>query len=340
MLASNWLGRTNLARCGLALAAAALGAAGCTPTSYKITPVPADRRLGERVLMRGKGLAPPKIALIDLEGIMVNAETGNLLRQGEHPVSLLLEKLQRAEGDDRVKALVLRINSPGGSVTASDLMHQEVTRFRARTDKPVVAVCMDVAASGGYYVACACDEIIAQRTSVTGSIGVLMQMFTLHGTLQKIGMTAEAIKSGPNKDAGSLFRKLQPEERELFQQMVNHFHESFLGVVEAGRPELSPEQIRRLADGRVYTAEQALEMGLIDRIGTVRDAVRICAERAGLESPSLVTYHRPLAWKPNIYASTPYPGGQGRQEGRLVLALPGWMTNPTPRFMYLWAPGM
>jgi protease-4 len=312
----------------------ALLVTGCAPTSFKITPVPTARTLQERVLMRGRGLSPPKIALIDVEGVIVNAETGNLLRRGEHPVSLLLEKLQKAESDDRVRGVVL----PGGSVTASDLMYQEILGFRNRSKKPVVAIMMDVAASGGYYVACACDRIIAHRTSVTGSIGVVMQMFTLHGTLKKIGMTADAIKSGPNKDAGSPFRKMEPAERELFQQMVNEFYESFVAVVAANRTGLSTERVRELADGRVYTARQALEAGLIDGIGTIRDAAGFCMDRAGLKTASLVTYHRPLGWKPNIYAASSYP--EAWQDRKLVLSLPEWMTSPTPRFMYLWAPGM
>ncbi|UCG32518.1 MAG: signal peptide peptidase SppA [Phycisphaerales bacterium] len=314
-----------------------LASAGCGPRGLKITPVPVDRTLKERVLMRGEGFSPPKIALIDVEGVLMNADTGGLLEEGEHPVSLLLEKLHKAEADERVKGVVLRINSPGGSVTASDLMYQEIQGLKARTGKPIVAVFMDVAASGGYYVACACDEIIAHRTSVTGSIGVVMQMFTVYGTMEKIGMTADAIKSGPNKDAGSPFRSMEAAERELFQEMVNEFYEQFLRIVTKGRPQLTPERIRELADGRVFTAEQALEAGLVDRIGTLRDALAVCAERTGLESPQVVVYHRPLAWKPNIYAQSPYPGAQ--RDHKLVLALPSWMTSPAPRFMYLWAPG-
>ena len=335
------LSRKNLivrAQICCALSGLVLASAGCGPRGVKITPVPVDRSLKERVLMRGKGLSPPKIALIDLDGVLVNAETGSLLEEGENPVSLLLEKVHKAEADDRVKAVLLRINSPGGSVTASDLMHQEIEGLKARTGKPVVAVFMDVAASGAYYVACACDEIIAERTSVTGSIGVLMQMFTVYGTMEKIGMTADAIKSGPNKDAGSPFRSMTPAERELFQNMVNEFYEQFLRVVATGRPQLTQEHIRKLADGRVFTAEQALEAGLVDRIGTLRDALAVCMTRAGVESPEVVIYHRPLTWKPNIYAETPYPGMQ--RDHKLVLALPSWMTSPAPRFMYLWAPGL
>lgn len=321
-----------------ALSSLVLASTGCGPQGVKITPVPVDRTLKERVLVRGEGFSPPKIALIDVEGVMINAETGGLLEEGENPVSLLLEKLHKAEADDRVKAVLLRVNSPGGSVTASDLMYQEIQGLKARTGKPIVAVFMDVAASGAYYMACACDKIIAHRTSVTGSIGVVMQMFTVYGTMEKIGMTADAIKSGPKKDAGSPFRSMEPSERELFQNMVNEFYEQFLRVVAKGRPNLEPERIRELADGRVFTAEQALEAGLVDCIGTLRDGLAICAERAAVEGPQVVVYHRPLAWKPNIYAQSPYPGAQRDQ--RLVLALPSWMTSPAPRFMYLWAPGL
>lgn len=310
-------------------------AVGCGPTSFKITPVPADRTLRERVLLRGEGFFAPKIALIDVDGILLNTQTGNLFTEGEQPVATLTEKLARARKDKRVKAVVLRINSPGGSVTASELMHSEIVKFKQRTGKPVIAVFMDVAASGGYYIACACDEIIAHPSTVTGSIGVIMQMFNVAGTMQKLGITADAIKSGPNKDAGSPFRNMTPAERGLFQTMVNQFYEDFLKVVEAGRPDMEPDKIRELADGRVYTAAQALEHGLIDRIGTLDDAIRTCMKRTGLETAHLVTYHRPLAYKPNVYARAP----AGTNDRTLTLALPGWLTSPTPRFMYLWAPG-
>ena len=310
---------------------------GCGPTSFVITPVSVDRSLKERTLRKGDGWAPPKIALIDIDGVLLNAHTGNFFSEGEQPVALLLEKLQKAQKDDRVKAVVLRINSPGGTVTASDLMYHEIRKFSHSTEKPVIAVFMDVAASGAYYLACACDEIIAHPSTVTGSIGVIMQMFNVTGTMQKLGVTADAIKSGPNKDAGSPFRNMSPEERAIFQGLVDQFYEEFLKVVATGRSHIDLEKIRELADGRVFTAQQALEHGLIDRIGTLDDAVQTCLDRTGLESASLITYYRPLAWKPNIYAAA--PDHPARSDGKLTLAFPRWMTSPTPRFMYLWAPG-
>ena len=313
-----------------------LWAGGCGPTAYKITPIPVDPELRERVITSGDGFAPPKIALIDVDGVLMNAPRWSLLGEGEHPVALLLEKLEKARRDSRVKALILRINSPGGTVTASDLMYEEVRRFRRETDKPVVAVFMDVAASGGYYIACAADEIIAHPTTVTGSIGVIMQTFNVAGTLAKIGVETEAIKSGPNKDAGSPFRKMKPGEREIFQGIIDELYDRFVSVVAAGRADLSPEQVRELADGRVYTARQALELGLIDRIGGLREAVAGLEERIGTQRARIVTYHRPLAWKPNIYAEQ----RQAPVNVTLIdLPLPRWLRRPGPTFLYLWQLG-
>ena len=144
-----------------------------------------------------------KIALIDVEGMIVNAPTGNLFTAGDNPVSLFRERLDAAAQDRRVKAVVLHINSPGGAVTASDVMYRELVNFREETGKPVVACLMDVAASGGYYLALGCDRIYAHPTTVTGSIGVIMNLYNAHGLLQFVGVKGEAIKSGRNKDLGS-----------------------------------------------------------------------------------------------------------------------------------------
>jgi len=247
--------------------------AGCGPRAYKITPVPAEQELEEEVLIDEGGFFPPKIALIDVEGVLMNRSKPELIGEGEHPVSLFVEKLEKAANDSGVKALVVRINSPGGTVTASDLMYKELKYFKERTEgeRPVVAVLMDVAASGGYYVACGCDSIVAHPTTLTGSIGVIMQLINFAGTMQKIGMEAEAITSGEMKDAGSPFEHLTTEEREIFQKLVDDFYDRFVEVVAAGREELDEEEVRELADGRVYSAEQALELGFVDRIGTLRD---------------------------------------------------------------------
>ncbi len=309
---------------------------GCTGRSFLITPVSSRRGLVETELSRDSWLARDKIALIDVSGIIANAPARQLLSQGEHPVSLLLEQLDKARRDRFVKGVILRINSPGGTVVASELMHDEIIHFR-KSGKPVIAVMMDVAASGGYYIACACDEIVAHPSTITGSIGVVMRMFDLSGTMNMIGLKSDAIISGTLKDAGSYFRTMRPEERLLFQQIVNEMYERFIDTVVAGRKQLDEPAVRRLADGRVYTATQALEAGLIDRIATLREAVEITKRRIGSERIRLVTYHPPSAYHPNYYAQRPY--AMGGDVNLIKLDPMHWGNHTTPRFMYLWAPG-
>ena len=319
----------------IALTATAM--TGCIERGFLITPVSARRRLVEEELFRESLFAADKIALIDVNGMLTNDNEPKLLGKGEHPVSLLLEQLDKARRDRAVKAVLLRINSPGGTVVATELMHDEIVHFKRRTGKPVIALMMDVAASGAYYIACACDEIVAQPSTVTGSIGVIMLTFEISGTMNMIGVTSDAITSGPHKDSGSPFRKMQPEERELFQQIVNEMYERFVRVVDEARPNLDETKVRELADGRVYIAAQALENGLIDRIATVRETIQAVKQRIGAKKTRLVTYRRPLAYRPNFYARAPYrPGGD---VNLINIDLPDWLGAATPRFMYLWCPG-
>lgn len=304
------------------------------PDSFLITPVQTARGLVEQTLYSESVLPDGKIAVVDVDGIILNASQPSLLSQGEHPVAHLLEELDRAARDRAVKGVVLRINSPGGAVTASELMHQELTRFR-ETGKPVVAMMLDVAASGAYYIACAANEIVACRSTVTGSIGVIMQTFELTGTMSKIGVHADAIKSGPQKGAGSPFATMTPEQREVFQGVVSELYEQFVDVVDAGRPNLDREQVVALADGRIYTAPQALENGLIDRIGTMRDAVDRAKALAGIETAKVVAYSRPHMHTPNYYARGDAPVGDTRVN-ILNVDLGDHARSASPPFMYLW----
>lgn len=326
-------------RCFLCLSwlCCALAVSGCGSPSLLITPVSGRRELVERELSRESLLSWDKIALIDVSGLLMNSAKTQWLAKGEHPVSLLLEQLDKARRDPSVKAVVLRINSPGGTVVASELMHAEIMHFK-KSGKPVIAVMMDVAASGGYYIACACDEIVAQASSITGSIGVVMQMIDVSGTMKMIGVTSDAIVSGEHKDTGSPFRPMRPDERRIFQDIVNEMFERFIDVVDAGRPGLNKAQVRRLADGRVYTASQALEAGLIDRIATMRETLQIAKERAGLKKMRVVTYHRPANYRPNYYASTPQ---RMQSDINLIhLDVGSLLDRTAPRFMYLWSPSI
>jgi len=321
----------------LLLSAALVVLFGCQPVAYKIVPVPLDKDLEETVV-GGRPRAADKVAVVDVSGLLVDHYRRGLLVEGENPVALFQENLDRAAADRRVRAVVVRINSPGGTVTASDLMHGQIGAFKERTSKPVIAVLMGVSASGGYYIACACDHIVAHPTTVTGSIGVVMQTFSLAGTMQKLGIRADAIKSGPYKDAGSPLRDLEQTERQVFQKLIDEFHERFVEVVDAGRPALSVEQIRKLADGRVYSGKQAHELGLVDQLGTLSDAVGAACERAGITEARVVRYHRPDAWRPNIYAGA--PSDAPTTVNLVSLQLADWPAWCGPRFLYLWTPGL
>ncbi|MBI1825422.1 MAG: signal peptide peptidase SppA [Planctomycetes bacterium] len=319
------------------LAIVILLASGCSAPSLLITPVSGKRELQETVLQSDSVFAFDKIAVIEVSGMIQNSERGQFFGRGEQPVSLLLEQLDKARCDSRVKAVILRINSPGGTVVASELMHDEIMHFRKVTGKPVIAVQMDVAASGAYFISCACDEIVAQPSTVTGSIGVIMMTIDLSGTLAKIGVSTDAITSGVHKDSGSPFRPMRPEERQLFQAIIDDMYAKFVDVVVAGRPKLTRDQIRTLADGRVYTATQALQNGLIDRIATMRETVCQTKDRVHARSVKVVTYHRAAEYKPNYYAEAPI--AQSHDVNFLKFDMQGPFTPPTPQFMYLWSPG-
>jgi protease-4 len=312
---------------------------GCGPTSFLITPVPAKQALTEEVVLRESAWAVKKIALIDVEGVLQNVRATSLLGMaGENPVSLFAEKLDKAAQDPNVRAVVLRINSPGGGVTATDLMYDELQHFRQRTHKPVIAALLDVGASGGYYLACGADKIYALPTTVTGSIGVIMIAPEFSGTLQKIGAHVNVIKSGELKDMGSLFREMTDKDRAVLQGLIDGMYGRFLDVVAKSRTALDREHLRQLADGRVFLGHEAKDVGLIDEVGTLRHALAGAKQAGGLANVKIkvVEYARPLAYRPNIYARSDPPPGQ---VNLVNVQLPDWLSNPAAQLMYIWAPG-
>lgn len=334
----------SLARAGSAgrfvmcIAGVWMAAAGCVPSSFLITPVSTHARLEEQETERESLFARKKIALIDLDGMIQNARSSSLLGgDGENPVAFLKEKLDAARKDPAVKAIVLRINSPGGAVTATDLLYQEIKSFRQKTRIPVVAGLLDVAASGGYYLACACDRIVAMPTTVTGSIGVIMITPDVSAGLSKLGIRMNVIKSGALKDSGSPFRELGEEDRRVFQGLIQGMYERFLGVVQSGRTALSADRVRELADGRVFLGEEALKNGLVDELGDLNAAIDAARRLAGLgDQPiRIVQYARPYGYKPNIYSAGEAPAPQLN----LINIQAPLGLNAAPQFMYLWSPG-
>ncbi len=195
--------------------AAALVAGGCGQNmGYIVKPVSLSEELKETTVSSDPGLfISDKILIIEIDGLLMNHRSEGLMGSGENPVSLFVEKLDKAQDDSSIKAVVLRINSPGGGVTATDIMYRRLVEFKKAKKVPVIAMIEDVGASGGYYLACGADTILAEPTSVTGSIGVIVQTFSLVGTMDKLGITTKAITSGPMKDMASPFKPLTPRTR-------------------------------------------------------------------------------------------------------------------------------
>ena len=261
-----------------------------------------EDKLQEVVLL--PSAAREKVLMIDIDGTISSAlETGFLARE-KSVVARVFERLERAAADPLVKAVILRLDTPGGEVTASDIVYHEVLRFKERTGRPVVGLMMSVAASGGYYIASACDVIVAHPSSLTGSIGVISIFPSLESLMSKVGVKVNVIKSGPSKDSGSPFREMTEEDRKLFQAIVDEYYEGFLEVVARGRKGKVPAaDLRTIADGRIYTAPQALKLGLIDAIGYFDDAFGQAKDLASLKSAKLVSYTYFPKSKSNIYAS-------------------------------------
>ncbi len=218
------------------------------------------------------GAGQPHIALVPLRGEIVGSDT-------------FVATLEDLADDARVGAVIVRIDSPGGAVAPSQEMYDAVLRLREQ--KPVVASLGSVAASGGYYVASAADVVVANPGTLTGSIGVILQLTNLEGLLGKVGVQAEVVTAGAQKDMGSPFRPLSAAEREIFQSMADQVHEQFLSAVAQGRG-LAPDVMDRVSSGRIFTGQQAHDLGLVDQLGGLHEAVKVAAERAAIEGVPVV----------------------------------------------------
>ncbi len=306
---------------------------GCTCISIPPFALPVQP-LEERTV---EGTGPAKILLLDISGTISEERRsrGMGLREEISMVDRLKEELKKAESDKAVEGIIVRINSPGGTVTASDIIYHELREFKKRTGAKVIAALMDTAASGGYYVAVAADTIIAHPTTITGSIGVIALKFNLQDLLSKIGVEEETIKSGDKKDLMSPFRPITPEEHKILQTIIDKLHKRFINVIAEGRPSLTRKKTARLADGRIFTADQALKAKLIDKIGYLDDAINIMKNELGVKDASVVVYYRPGSYKGTIYSST-----TASQPSFNLLSIngKGLSVLPNVRFMYLWMP--
>jgi protease-4 len=230
------------------------------------------------VMQSGGGFLDNRIALIKIEGVILDSTD-------------TIEELRRYKDSSGIKAIILRINSPGGGVVPSQEIYEEVRKIREEGKKKVVVSMGTVAASGGYYIASASNRIVANPGTLTGSIGVIMELANVEGLFKKIGVESVVIKSGRNKDVGSPFRKMLPEERAILQRLMDDVHTQFIQAVAEGRG-LAENQVREMADGSVFTGRQAKELGLVDEIGNLQDTIRLTADIVGIKGEPRIVESR------------------------------------------------
>lgn len=227
------------------------------------------------------------VAIVRVEGVIASGESTAGYAAGAFS-ERIVRHLTWAQADSSVKAIVLRVNSPGGGVVASNEIYEKLLEI----DKPVIASMGETAASGGYYIACAADKIVANPATMTGSIGVISQIVELDELLDKVGVEVIVIKSGRYKDVGGFHRDMTDEEQALFQAMIDEVYQGFVDIVAQGRG-LPEGTVRELADGRIYTGLQAKGLGLVDELGNLPRAIELAAEMGGVEGePRLVEYGR------------------------------------------------
>lgn len=282
-----------------------------------------------------------KILMVDVSGFLSSRESKGLFGSSRNVVDEMKEILRKAENDPKIRCLILRINTPGGEVTSSDILYHELMNFKQKTGKPIIAEMMGLATSGGYYVAMAADKVYAHPTSLTGNIGVVSIFPRLEELGYKVGIDIRVIKSGDKKDIGSMWREFTKEERSILQSLIDEYYGQFLDKVAENRKNLDRAKITELADGRVYTARQALEAGLIDGIAYLPEAIEKAQMEAGISDSSVIMYKRSHEYKENIYSTSanPVPSvSANTQIGLINVDAPGFSLDTGPQFLYLWLP--
>jgi protease-4 len=311
---------------------------GCVLISGNLDPFSRTPKPLQEHVVAGEGDA--KILVLDINRIITNeSERSALGLTGQESVVARVEaELQQAAEDDDIKGLLVRINTPGGTVTASDVLYQSLMRFRREHRVPIVAQLMDIAASGGYYTALAADEIIAHPTSVTGSVGVIFQGLNFEGLMDKVGVRNQTMKSGDKKDIGSPLRKMSGEERALLEQILAEMRARFVAIMRERRPTITDAQEKVIADGRIVTAGQALELGLVDRLGYLDDAITRLKIRAAVPDARVVIYRRPDEYSETLYSTLAAAQARGSAPQITLINLNVDALMQSPRFLYLWAP--
>ncbi|MGD8461724.1 MAG: signal peptide peptidase SppA [Desulfobacterales bacterium] len=308
---------------------------GCQGPRIRLFPSAADP-LQEHTL---EGTAKGKVLVIHIRGTISDVPRRRIVSTRPSMLQEVVSQLRKAEKDPEIKALLLKINSPGGSVTASDILYNEIVAFKQKTQAKVVVAMMDVAASGGYYIALPADHILAHPTSVTGSVGVLFLRPDVAGLMDKIGIGVEVSKTGENKDMGSSFRQATDEEKRIIQNMIDQLGARFLDRIEAHR-RIDPQSLKEISTARIFLADDALRLGMVDRVGYLNEAVSEAKKLAALpQNAKVIVYRRTTFPDDNLYnTSTSQYEGQG--VSMVSVDLPASLSFHQAGFYYLWQPGV
>ncbi|MHC4395727.1 MAG: signal peptide peptidase SppA [Planctomycetota bacterium] len=267
-----------------------------------------------------EGPRTSKIAIITIGGIIDSRQSQDMYKQ-----------LKEAKKDRRIKGLIIRVDSPGGLVSSSDQIYNEIRKWREETEKPVVAFMESIAASGGYYASVACDKIVAEPTVITGSVGVILSYLVVQELLEeKLGIEPVVVKSGERKDWPSMFETPDEEQLQyLDDKLISPAYERFVAIVAEGRASLTVDDVKRLADGSIYGADEALAEKLIDAIGYLDDAIEQVKSLAGIEEAQVVEYHKPFSLAGFL---------SSRSKGMLNIDRATLHEFSTPQLLYLWSP--
>ncbi len=278
-----------------------------------------------------EGRGDDKVLIVSVQGMITDQPEEGMFRSRPGLVAEILSQLKKARMDRDVKALVLKVDSPGGAVTSSDILYNEIKRFKETKNVPVVVTFMNVGASGAYYMALPADKIIAHPTSIVGSVGVIFLRPKVYGLMEKLGINVEVNTSGPEKDMGSPFKAATEDERAYFQNMITTMADRFYSLVETHR-KLAPGALATVKKAGVFLPEQALKLGLVDGIGYLPESIALAAKMAGIEGTyQVVTYRRDHFPDDTVYnnAAADFKGG-----GAFKLAVPG-VTDIPAGFYYL-----
>ena len=284
------------------------------------------------VQVSGHDSSAGRVAVLDMDGLIVNRAASGLGSTGENPVALFREKLNAIAADASIAAVVLRINSPGGGVTATDMMSHEIAKLKAARQIPIVTCVMEVGAGGAYYLATQTDAIVAHPTSVVGGIGVIFNVFNTEDA--PLGAISLRIKSGDMIDVTSPDRAMEAEELEMIEGIAKTFHQQYIDQVKSSRPRLDDDV--EYFDGRVFTGSQAMKNGLVDQTGYLDDAIATARQLAGLSADSPIVMLR--RDNDRAYTVLDVSPNDLMQPALIPLNIPGLDRSSLPLFLYLWQP--